>query len=133
MDFDDPYPLRSLHHHNPWAAPDPEDGDIRSINFNSGGGNPSGSGFSFTRTYTFGGGPRSPPPRQQAGNPHDMVHAEIMRNFEGMLGGILGPAARLRGGTFGGQININGRTTTFGSGTYDTAFPAPMGGMAGPE
>jgi hypothetical protein len=124
-------PLRSLHNHNPWAAPDPDDGDIRSIHF---GGNPGGNGFSFTRTYTFNGSPRSPR-QQQVANPqnfHDTAQADIMRNFESMFTGILGPAARLRGGTFGGQININGRTTTFGSGTYDTSFPAPMG-MPGPE
>lgn len=133
MDYDEP--MRSLHNHNPWAAPDPDDGDIRTIHF---GGNPGGgSGFSFTRTYTFGGGvggPRSP--RQQPAypqnpqNPQEAAINETMRNFESMFGSILGPAARLRGGTFGGQININGRTTTFGSGSYDTAFPA-QGAMPG--
>lgn len=114
-----------MHNHNPWA-PDPDDGDIRTIHFNS-GGNGGGTGFSFTRTYTFGGRPNDPQQRSiNAQNAHDAASAEIMRNFETMFTGILGPATRMRGGTFGGQININGRTHTFGSGTYDNTASATM-------
>lgn len=121
-------PLRDLHNHNPWA-PDPDDGDIRTIHFNSGGSG--GGGFSFTRTYTFGG--RPDPLQQRTGSPQhypDPAAADVMRNFESMFTGLLGPAARLGGG-FGGQININGRTTTFGSGSYNSntgSGPMPMGG-----
>lgn len=127
----DPYPdsLRDIHNHNPWA-PDPDDGDIRTIHFNSGGN--TGGGFSFTRSYTFGGHPDTSQIRRGSPqNYHDAASAEIMRNFESMFTGLLAPAARLGGGHFGGQIHINGRTTTFGSGSYTnntTGGPATMNG-----
>lgn len=109
-------PFESLRDHNPWNAPDPDEGDIRTIHFNSGGG---GQGsFSFSRTYTFGG------PR---GHGYDPAADEVMRSFEQMVTGLLGGPARNR--SFGGTININGRTTTFGSGAGDMGFggaPDPL-------
>lgn len=126
-------PLRGFYDHNPWA-PDPDDGDIRTVHFNSGGGGGGGTGFSFSRTYTFGGD-RPDPSQQRSRDPdyyRSLAAQETMRNFESMFTGLLGPAARLGGGHFGGQININGRTTTFGSGSYNsntTTGPMPMGGL----
>ncbi|KAK5950532.1 hypothetical protein OHC33_008475 [Knufia fluminis] len=131
MDVDDDRPFPSLHDHNPWGspAPDPDEGDIRGIHFNTGGG---GHGtFSFTRTYTTGfGGPRQPNWNTGANDP---VADDVMRNFQGMVNNILGGGGRVGGSGFGGTININGRTTHFGAGSRDAAFPGPTGPAGPPE
>lgn len=131
-------PMRSLREHYPWRHdprtdpnrgwedhPDPDEPDIRTIHFNTGGG---GNGsFTFSRTYTTGFGNQRGAFNGQAGNP---TTDTIMRDFEGMVNNILGGHGRMRAGNFGGthgMININGRTTTFGSGTQHDDFPGFMG------
>ncbi|KAK5086059.1 hypothetical protein LTR70_007501 [Exophiala xenobiotica] len=137
MSIDDDRPFPSLRDHNPWGspAPDPDEGDIRTIHFNTGG---AGHGtFQFSRTYTTGfGGPRRQQQQQQqqqdwnTGMGNDPAADDIMRNFQGMVNNILGGGGRMAGGgnsASGGTININGRTTHFGSGTRDAGFPGPAG------
>jgi len=127
MDIDDDRPLRSLQEHNPWGPPasDPDEADIRTIHFGTGGGGHGTFQFSTTHTTSFGG------PRQQSWNSgvdNGPAADEVMRSFQDMVNNILGGGARVGGSTFGGTINVNGRTTHFGSGTRDAGFagaPAP--------
>ena len=120
--------LRSLREHYPWRhdpdrnpawqdAPDPDEGDIRTIHFNSGGGG--NSMFSFSRTYTTGF------QRQQTydGGAGDPAANAVMRDFEGLVNNLLGGHGGMRTGNFGGSMTINGHTTTFGAGTHDADFP----------
>lgn len=102
------HPLRD---HNPWA-PDPDEDDIDHVPF---GGN--NNDFSYTRTYTFGG------PGQSFNTGEDRAADEVMQNFQRMVTGLLGG----RNTHFGGQININGRTTTFGAGSRNMPFGQPFG------
>ncbi|KAK5088985.1 hypothetical protein LTR05_003209 [Lithohypha guttulata] len=120
--------MRPLREHNPWNAPDPDEGDIgnyQTYQFNTGGG---GHGtFTFQRTYTTGFGV----PRQR--NAHaDPVADEIMRDFQSMVGNMLGG---MGGTNVGGTFNINGRTGTFGNRgavPHHDEFPGPtMGGPPG--
>lgn len=130
-DFDHNAPLHGLHNHNPWADDsntDPDEGDINTVHFNS-SGSPGSTNYSFTRTYTFGGRPAASTQRNFHSQLYqDAASRDLVNNFEGMLTSIMGPAARIGNGHFGGSININGRTTTFGSGTYNstTSGPTPM-------
>lgn len=123
--------MRPIREHNPWDAPDPDEDDISNIHtfsFGRGGG---GHGtFSFQRTYTTGfGGPRQ---TQNFGSgDQDPVANEIMRDFQQMVGGMLGAS---RGMNVGGTFNINGRTGTFGNMggiRHEEVFPGPM--MGGPQ
>ena len=123
IDDDRPFPF--LRDHNPWRspAPDPDEGDIRRIHFNGGGGS-HGTFQYYTRTYPTG--------RQQnwdSGSGNDPAADDTMRNFHSMVNNILGGGGRMGPGnsTFTGAININGRTTQFGSGTRDAGFPGPAG------
>ena len=124
MELENPrHPLHDLHDHNPWA-PDPDEGDIRTIHFGTRGGGQGTVRFASSYTTTLGGG------NNGRGNmPVDPAAHEVMRNFNEMFSSILGgpmEPSRTRSG-FGGTININGRSTTFGAGSFEDQFPRPMG------
>ena len=125
--------MRPIREHNPWDAPDPDEGDIRTIHFNTGGGG-QGTSFSFSRTYTTGfGGPRQQQRSFNSGG-QDPAADDIMRSFESMVNNLLGGGGRpgMRSANFGGSVNINGRTTHFGAGSSDDDFPGPMPMGMGP-
>lgn len=122
--------MRPIREHYPFNAPDPDEDDISNVHTFSFGGNRSGhSTFTFQRTYTTGfGGPRQNQTFRNGGD--DPVANEIMRDFQQMVGGMLGGRS---GMNIGGSYNINGRAGTFGNMggiRHDEAFPGPM--MSGP-
>ncbi|KAJ9657163.1 hypothetical protein H2198_004521 [Neophaeococcomyces mojaviensis] len=120
---DSRHPLHGLHDHNPWA-PDPDEGDIRTIHFNTGGGGHGTLRFTGSYTTSFGGGRSG-----RANMPNDPAADEVMRNFHQMFSSILGPGpidpSRTRGG-FGVTTNFPGRSTTFATGSHEDQLPRPV-------
>ena len=122
-----PPELRSLHHHNPWAADsdvsDPEEADIEEHVTHG----PGGSIF-ISQTIRSTGRPRGPrsPRRSDRGDPND-----VMNNFHGLLGNIMGGEFRP------GMTGRSGRDDLFppsagfrlgGSGAGEFGGPNVVGG-----
>lgn len=86
-----PLALHPTRDHNPWPAPDPDEDDITTYQFNTNGGR--GTVSFSSRTYSFGGDTRLDP-----------TQAEIGHNFETMLGNIMGMHTGRRSSTAGGGV-----------------------------
>ena len=78
---------REFFGHNPWDdAPDPDEGDITRIEYNSGPRGTTYSSVTYSSTGGFGGGRRG---TSQPGR-SDRQRQELEQNFQSMLGNIMG-------------------------------------------
>ena len=119
---DIPQPLRDLRNHNPWDSDsDPEEADIEEHITHG----PGGSVFisqtirSSNTRHPFGGRRR----RAQGGFDNE---DEVMRNFQTMLGSLMGPAIRA------GPPGRSGPDTLFQSGPFGMGLRDQQGLGAGP-